>query len=439
MKFAMELHRRGSWLTALVADGDGNIFDLPGYAAVSMAADLRRALRVADTCPLPQGSELMRLPDRRPVLYHLQSGTCRVVEENPFARGEPLFPVAAFNSPGYLVTGICAYEEMANADWLPLFSYGAVGWHRGKFRTAALQIDAEPRQDLRRMHPDKVRRGVDRMRRQLPQNRLRAHLENCALVYGCPAGKNFFLGRYEAPLPTSPRCNARCLGCLSLQPQDGIPASQNRIDFTPTPEEIAQVAVAHIQGVKYQRPVVSFGQGCEGEPLLAAEAIVPAIRLIRRQTVRGTINLNTNGSRPDLLEPVLAAGLDSMRVTINSMREACFQAYVRPQGYRFAQVLQSVELALSRGVFVSLNYLQIPGFADTEEEYRALEGFLQRYPVRMIQWRNLNFDPLRYWQQMTQAAVSSRPMGMDRMLARIRRRFPRLRHGYFNPPRDQPA
>jgi pyruvate-formate lyase-activating enzyme len=361
-----------------------------------------------------------------------------VVTENPFSPGDPLFPVAAFNSPGYVLSGICAYEEGVSAGWLPLFSYGAVGWLRDGFRTAAFQVDPEPRQDLRRMSPEKVRRGIGDLQARMPHNRLRVHLETCALDYGCPAAKNFFIGRYEAPLPTAPRCNARCLGCLSLQPAGGIPHSQNRIDFTPTPQEIAEVAVAHIERVKRQQPVVSFGQGCEGEPLMAAAVIAPAIERIRRQTGRGTINLNTNGSRPDLLAPILAAGLDSMRVSINSLREPCYRAYVRPLGYGFAQVMQSIELALSRNVFVSLNYLQIPGFTDTEEEWAALEAFLNRYPVQMIQWRNLNFDPLRYWQRMSRAAVSSRPMGMDRLLDRLRRRFPLLRHGYFNPPRKRP-
>ncbi|MFC1817352.1 radical SAM protein, partial [Thermodesulfobacteriota bacterium] len=69
------------------------------------------------------------------------------------------------------------------------------------------------------------------MRQKLPGNRLREHLENCALTYGCPAAKNFFLGRYEAPLPTSRSCNAGCLGCISLQKSGAISNCQERIKF----------------------------------------------------------------------------------------------------------------------------------------------------------------------------------------------------------------
>ncbi|MFN2369475.1 MAG: radical SAM protein, partial [Desulfurivibrionaceae bacterium] len=102
---------------------------------------------------------------------------------------------------------------------------------------------------------------------------------------------------WEAPLPTSPVCNARCLGCISLQPSGCCPATQDRIDFTPTPEEIAEVAAPHLERV--ERGVVSFGQGCEGEPLMQAEIIEKSIGMIRARTGRGTINLNSNSGMPE--------------------------------------------------------------------------------------------------------------------------------------------
>jgi pyruvate-formate lyase-activating enzyme len=277
--------------------------------------------------------------------------------------------------------------------------------------------------------------GVRKMKKRMPENRLRAHLEHCALTYGCPAGKNFFLGRYEAPLPTSRQCNAGCLGCISLQKNSGIAHSQDRIAFIPTPEEIAQVALEHIGRVK--RPVVSFGQGCEGDPLFAAEVIGPAIRIIRRATQKGTINMNTNASLPDVLADLLDQGLDSIRVSLNSVREPCYTAYFKPRGYGFAAVKKSIAFALRKGRFVSLNYLNCPGFTDTPEEVRELIQFLKQYPVHMIQWRNLNFDPLRYVRMMATAAGQGPPLGMEKSLARIKKLFPNLKHGYFNPPKEK--
>ena len=241
--------RKSHLLTALVANQAGEIFELDGYAAVGMAGPWLEPLSREQTCNMPYGSELMYLPDRKPVLLNINTGRLETLRENPYAPGENIFPVAAFNSPGYVLTRVSAYRETRMAQTLPLFSYGAVGWHNNSFRSAVVLVDPEPRQDLRRMQRKDVVAGVDRMRKQMPGNRLRAHLEKCALTYGCPAGKNFFLGRYEAPLPTAKQCNARCLGCLSLQKNSDIPHSQDRIAFTPSPQEIAEVALAHIRRV----------------------------------------------------------------------------------------------------------------------------------------------------------------------------------------------
>jgi pyruvate-formate lyase-activating enzyme len=425
---------RSKPITALVANADGEIFDLAGYGAAGADGSLNECLTVANTVPLPHGSELMYLPDRAPVLYDLRARQWVVLPENPYVPGQAIYPVAAFNSPGYMISHTSAYEEKNGAGFLPLFSYGAAGWHRNGFRSAVIRVDAEPRQDLRRMPIDKVKTGVARMRRQLPQNRLRAHLEKCALTYGCPAGKNFFLGRYEAPLPTATACNARCLGCISLQAEGSMPCSQERIAFTPTPEEIAAVALAHIQKVK--RAVVSFGQGCEGDPLTAADTITAAIARIRSATGRGTINMNTNGSLPDKIHRLLEAGLDSLRISLNSVRDVCYNAYFRPRGYSFEDVVAGIDLALAKGAHVAINYLNCPGFTDTPEEYDALQTFIEKHPIHMIQWRNLNFDPLRYVQLMNGIVRHSPPMGANPLLEKIRRRFPRLRHGYFNPPKE---
>jgi pyruvate-formate lyase-activating enzyme len=420
-----------AYLTAVVANAAGEIIDLEGFAALGMAGPVQTPLTTRRTRPIPHGSEFMFLPDRRPVVFDIEAGEQVTLHENPYAPGEPVFPVAAFNSPGYVITQLCAYEEVDGADFLPLFSYGAVGWHGEGFYTAVMPVDRERRQDLRLMPRDKVEAGVRRLQAQMPVNRLRRHLEKCALQYGCPAAKNFFIGRCEAPLPTSPACNARCLGCLSLQAESPIPCSQDRIDFMPAPEEIAEVALAHIGRVP--DGVVSFGQGCEGDPLLAADAIAPAIGLIRQQTARGTVNLNTNASLPDTVARLFDAGLDSMRVSINSLREDCYNAYFRPRGYTFADVMLSIDNALARGGHVALNYLNLPGFTDTPEEYAALAAFLAQRPIHLIQWRNLNFDPQRYYAAMDAVADHGTPMGVPRLLAKVRERFPNLKHGYFNP------
>jgi pyruvate-formate lyase-activating enzyme len=426
--------KKRTYVTALVANRAGEIFDLKGYAAVGMAGPTLAPLTVEETPPMPYGSELMFMPDRKPILYNMDKSRLETLMENPYAPGESIFPVAAFNSPGHLVTYVSAYKENENAGFLPLFSYGAVGWYKGKFRTAVIRVDKERRQDLRLMKHEEVVEGIQKMRQILPDNRLREHLEKCALEYGCPAGKNFFLGRYEAPLPTSPHCNARCLGCLSLQENDQISPSQERIAFQPSPKEVAEVAVEHI--IRVNRSIVSFGQGCEGDPLLVADVVMPAIVKIRSNTTRGTINMNTNGSRPDVIDKLFDSGLDSIRISLNSFRQAHYRAYFRPQGFGLSEVKKSIEVALEKGKFVSINYLNCPGFTDTPEEVEALTNFLKAYPIQMIQWRNLNFDPGKYLKIMYDVGEHGTPTGIKSLLDRIRYSFPDLKFGYFNPPKE---
>jgi pyruvate-formate lyase-activating enzyme len=121
---------------------------------------------------------------------------------------------------------------------------------------------------------------------------------------------------------------------------------------------------------------------------------------------------------------------------MNSVREECYEAYFRPQGYSFTSVLNSIDTALAYDKFVAINYLNCPGFSDTPEEVDALVRFLEKHPIHMIQWRNLNFDPIRYWKEMDNVAEHGRPIGMEKLLDRIRKEFPKLKFGYFNPPKE---
>jgi len=280
-----------------------------------------------------------------------------------------------------------------------------------------------------------VKKNVIEFRRILPGNRIVRHLERCALVYGCPAAKNFFLKRYEGPLPTSPACNAACIGCISYQPGKSCPVTQARIKFIPSPEEIAETALFHIRGVR--DPVVSFGQGCEGEPLMVGDVIEKAVKLIRHSTAKGVINLNTNASRPDVIKRLFDAGLDSIRVSMNSVRENYYNAYYRPRGYGFKDVLRSIEAAKRRRGFVSINYLVMPGFTDSRGEASSFLRFLGRTKADMIQWRNLNYDPAAYFRKLRIHIDRTQMTGMDTLINRVKKEYPDVMGGYFNPSKNR--
>ena len=300
----------------------------------------------------------------------------------------------------------------------------------GSFGSVALEVI----QTFARMHPNSTERFLKkRLKKKLnksPHNRLIQHLGNCCLTYCCPAAQNYFLQRWEAPLPTSPECNARCLGCISLQPSGTCPSTQQRIQFIPSIDEIHEIAYDHIEIA--ERPVVSFGQGCEGEPLLQSQTIEGAIRKIRSSTDKGTINLNSNASRPDCIKKLAEAGLDSLRVSLNSVQKRYYMPYYRPKGYRFENVLESIKIMKDNGKFVSLNYFILPGVTDSEPEYIALCDLIERYKPDMIQLRNINIDP-EWYLKTIQFPEKEKTLGVVAWKNSLQKNFPRLRLGYFNP------
>ena len=78
---------RSKWITAVVANDRGEIFDLAGYAAVGADGPVRDCLTVDCTCPLPFGSEMMYLPDRIPLVYDIRACTVVPMPENPYVPG----------------------------------------------------------------------------------------------------------------------------------------------------------------------------------------------------------------------------------------------------------------------------------------------------------------------------------------------------------------
>lgn len=262
----------------------------------------------------------------------------------------------------------------------------------------------------------------------MPDNVLMQQLRRCALEYHCRAAQNFFLKRWECPLPTATSCNCKCVACISYQEGD-IPVTQERLTRSPSPQDVAEVALLHFSRV--ERPITSFGQGCEGEPLTRARTLVEAVRLIRHKSRTGTVNLNSNASLPDAVEELCGSGLSSIRVSLASAVSANYDRYHRPAGYKgLADVEESITRARKLGKFVSLNLLVFPGFTDRVEQVEALEALVERHGIGMIQWRNLNVDPEYFLSTMGGGEAG---MGMRSLVERVRARFPNLRHGYFNP------
>ena len=417
------------------AASDGKIYPFPGFEGVGMKAGQYSRLDPKYLVPLPEHAEFFLLKDRTAVGYDAESDEYAELSIDPYSDSKaPVYPVAAFLPPGLSLTHSTAYAEKEVSKLLPLFAYAPCVFYHGKFYSSAVPVDEDIRHDERFMDAAAIRKNIGEYGKLFPKNRLVPHLGGCATVNACANAKNFFLGRFEVPIPTSPVCNAQCQGCISFQPPEhGIPSSQKRITFTPFPEEIAEIALFHMD--REPDPIVSFGQGCEGEPTLAGAVIEKAIRLIRASSSKGSININTNASRPEVIARLFDAGLNSMRVSTNSVREPYYSRYYQPKGYAFREVTASIGAAKKRGGFVSLNYLSMPGFTDSKEESAELTTYVGGHGIDMIQWRNLNYDPRQYFRDMG-ISGDVECMGMPETFARLKKAHPRLNMGYFNPKKE---
>jgi len=412
----------------LFSDGKGNIFEdttlyvsgRSGWDAVPIPEE--------EWIELPEGGQLYELPGRKGIGIDVITGEMRLCEKG--------WAVAAFIPPAHTGFYLAAYEALPEAPTLPLFCYTAAGWQNNKFYVPATRIEQDVRQDCNGYDQTKVEAGVKHLLQAYPHNRLVEHIgKNCAMTYQCPAARNYFLGRWECPIPSSPACNANCIGCISFQPEEEtIVSTQDRLSFKPTAAEIVEYTVPHLETAPF--PIVSFGQGCEGEPLLMWETIREAILEIRKHTKKGSININTNGSKPDAVKALCEAGLDSIRVSTNSARSEIYLPYYRPNNYVFEDIIESLKVVRDFGGWTSINYFVFPGMTDSVAEYEALRKLIIDTDLKMIQWRNFNIDPDWYLGKIG-VHDTGECLGMHQLTQLLQEEFPQLKFGYYNPPMER--
>ncbi|TWV98914.1 radical SAM protein [Chitinophaga pinensis] len=409
----------------LYSDGKGNIFEDTSMLTTGRSGWDAWPIDPEEWIELPEGGSLYELPGRRGIGLDAKTGEMGICDKG--------WAVAAFIPPAHTGYYLAAYETMPDAPTLPLFCYTAVGWLDGKFYVPATRIEQDIRQECAGFDDKKVKQGVEQLLNAYPHNRLVQHLaDNCALTYHCPAARNYFMGRWECPIPSSPACNANCIGCISFQPEEEtIVSTQDRLRFKPTAEEIVEYTVPHLETAPF--PIVSYGQGCEGEPLLMWETIRESIIEIRKHTPKGSININTNGSKPDAVRELCKAGLNSIRVSTNSVQEKFYTPYYRPNNYKFEDIIESLKVVREFGGWTSINYFTFPGMTDSVDEYEALRKVIRETDLQMIQWRNFNIDPDWYLGRLGITEVGD-CLGIKQLQELIQEEFPHLKYGYFNPP-----
>jgi len=412
----------------LYSDKKGTIYEHETYEPAFRTGRQFVRLDKSEFIKLPYGSYMFSLPDRYPVSVDVNENFS-VLKKDSF--GLNSFAVSAFLASAYLRTYLPAYEKSSKAKSLPLWAYAGAAIIDNEFHVPAVRIDTDVRSDpSQHENHDELDKAIKRILKLYPKNRLVKQLSVCSTKYGCLCARNFFLSRHEAPVPTSMKCNAFCLGCLSHQNKiSDFSHSQPRLNFHPTPAEIAELILYHFNNVK--NSIASFGQGCEGEPLLRGDDLVQAVSLVRQKTSSGTLNINTNASKPEIIKNMIKEGLNSIRVSLNSPTPEYYNKYFKPCNYKLEDVYESLDAALSAGIFVSLNLFFMPGFTDSVEEAEALFNFLNRFPVNMIQTRNMNIDPDYYLDKVE--FKDSELLGIRNLLNMLEERYPQIKLGYYNP------
>jgi pyruvate-formate lyase-activating enzyme len=395
--------------SAVHSDRSGRIVLAVDYAAAMSDGVSSRPL--APGIPLPDGAEVVALPARDAI------GLDRSGRPRPLGGGR--WAVGAILPLGYLRIGLPAYADDLDAAALPPRAYTAVGADaNGDLVVAGAIIEIAGRPDA---GPLDLQTQFTAALREHPSNRLVKQLARCAKEYRCRAAANAFFHAQDCALPVAAPANEHPPAVISLR-RDADASPTEPAAFHPTAGEIADVAVAHLDG---GGRLVAFGRACEGEPLLDARLVEATIGAIRKRTARGTVHLETNGSLPLALRRACEAGLDSVAFRIASARSETYDALHRPDGYRLTDVRASITEAISRRIAVAVALLVLPGITDRETELDAIVALVGELPDgSSLLLRGLAADPQR---ALRLVRTTDAPQGMERALERLRTEAPHLR------------
>jgi pyruvate-formate lyase-activating enzyme len=423
----------------LFADATGVVYDHPKLLAAARTGD-DLVLPSERPLALPVGATLTLLPGRRPVGFDPETGARVVLQEVRVGRRRIVpHAVGATLPPGFTRTLLPAFERpalrVAGAPILPQWAYTAAGLGEGGPVAWALHTDRRSHWSAASHSTPDLADRVDALLAESP-NPIYRQLARCALHWCCFTAQNTFYLRDEGAIPSSATCNARCIGCLSEQDEGMPPASHERLTRAPTAAEMTDVAVRHLARAK-GRVMVSFGQGCEGEPLTRWREIEKALHAVRAATPRGTLHANTNGSLPKALGRLIDAGLESVRISLNSASPDLYAAWYRPQGYRLSDVERSIRTAKEKGAYVALNLLTFPGVTDREGEAERICALVARTGVDQVQTRPLAVDPDVYMAVARGRGAGGPAIGIRRLVTALKRARPGLVVGNFSRAREE--
>ena len=395
----------------LFADRQGNIYDHPSLKMAVRSENYNFVPYETELIDLPESSKLYFMPNTQPVAYNQD-----LANMETFSGGTG---ISALLPQGYLRLFLPASKKLGNEP-LPSYAYTAVGWLNGKFAVPAIKIDDDSEWNPSNYDfTDAFRFKANGLIKKYPENRIYKYLSICANENGSLAARNVFMGKGECPIPVSQETELSLCGKA-----EGV----KKLNFTPSVKEIVEVALNH--HAVSPKSIISFGAFCDGDPLDEAELIAKSVQMIKKKAPELTININSNCTSPEKLKQLLDAGIDSLRVGMNSANHTTYEMFYSPTGYDFGDVLKSIELANKYKIYVTLGLLTIPGMNDREGEVNILMDFLGAYNIDLIQLLDLSadadllFDKLKF--------KTEEILGIKNMLKLIKRKNKNVRFGCFN-------
>lgn len=180
------------------------------------------------------------------------------------------------------------------------------------------------------------------------------------------------------------RCNFRCNFCMPSNPV-WLPKSEIL-----TYEEIARVAKI-LAGMGVTKVRLSGG-----EPLMRRD-IDKLVSMLRQIPEITTIAMTTNGFHlPEMAERLKAAGLDSVTVSLHSLKPERFDGIVGRQGV-FKRVIEGLRIAQKVGLNpVKVNVVVVRGCNDDEILEFAKLARKTNLTVRFVEY--MPFDGRKFWQ-----------------------------------------
>lgn len=165
------------------------------------------------------------------------------------------------------------------------------------------------------------------------------------------------------------RCNLRCIYCM---PENGI----EKVDHTMIlrTEEILRIC----------RVMAELGitriKLTGGEPLLRKD-IAKLIREIKAMEGIQSVTLTTNGVLlKEKLPELIAAGLDGLNISLDTLNEESFSKITRRSGLR--QTVNAIREA-TRYPDLSVKINCVPLSADDRQEFSGIVEFARQYPVHV--------------------------------------------------------